>query len=328
MRTMFRSAIVAAMLFAVAATASAEPPREITIGLSSATFGTAAARIAKEMGLYEKHGLDARFMVMDNSGVATSAVISGSLKLALSGPGDLVAAQARGQKVVVVANTFAGSSGTLVLSRKVADRLGVSPSAPVMARLKALDGLVIATTGAAGATSVSFRTATRAAGATMRYTYMAQPAMVAALENGAIDGYVASAPIWAPPVIKGFGVVWISGPRGDLPAEFIPASSGHMQAMRDFAAANPDLMRSLVAIFSDVAKAVEERPAEVKAIVAKLFPDLDGPTLDLLFAAESRAWMVRPPTVEEMAHEIAFVKAAGNPVPGIDGIDPAAMLFH
>ena len=195
----FAASLIAALVFASAAAADAAPLQEITIGLSSATFGTAAARVAKEMGLYERYGLEPKFVVLDNSGVATSAVISGSLTFALSGPSDMIVAQAHGQRVVVITTTYAGSAGTLVLSKKAADRLGVLPSAPVAERLKALDGLVIALTGASGVTPVSFRSAAKAAGAAPRFTTIAQPAMPAALEHGAIDGFVASAPVWAQP---------------------------------------------------------------------------------------------------------------------------------
>jgi len=330
MRNILRNAALffAVVAFALTSSAVAAPVQEITIGLSSATFGTAAARVAKEMGLYEKYGLEPKFVVLDNSGVATSAVISGSLKFALSGPSDMIVAQAHGQKVAVVTTTYAGSAGTLVLSKKVADRLAVLPSAPVAERLKALDGLVIALTGASGVTPVSFRSAAKAAGAAPRFTYIAQPAMPAALANGAIDGFVASAPVWAQPVLKGTGVLWISGPRGDLPEAFTPAASGDMQTMRSTAEANPELMLKLVAVFADFARAVDERPDAVKAGVAKLFPDLDAATLELLFASESRAWRVKPPTLAEMAHEIAFMKASGVDIPDIDKVDPASMLLR
>jgi hypothetical protein len=64
----------------------------------------------------------------------------------------------------------------------------------------------------------------------------------------------------------------------------------------------------------------------VKAAVAKLFPDLDGLTLDLLFASESPAWAAKPLTVNDMAHKIVFVKASGVPLTQIDSIDPASLL--
>ena len=156
---------------------------------------------------------------------------------------------------------------------------------------------------------------------------MAQPAMTAALESGAIQGYIAGAPFWAVPVVRGSGVLWISGPKGELPSEYTPASASGLQAMRDAAEANSDVMKRLAAVQADLARAIDERPADVKAAVARLYPDLDAKTLDLLFASESRAWKARPLTAKDMAHEVAFVKLNGVQLPQIDSIDPASMLF-
>ena len=61
--------------------------------------------------------------------------------------------------------------------------------------------------------------------------------------------------------------------------------------------------------------------------MAKLYPDLDAPTLDLLFASESLAWKAKPLTPEDMAHEIAFVKANGTAPPQVDSLNPASLLF-
>jgi ABC-type nitrate/sulfonate/bicarbonate transport system substrate-binding protein len=319
--------IIGAAIIAMSGFASAQPLQDVSIGLSSASFGTAAARIAEQLGLYEKHGLKPKFIVMDSASAATTALISRSIQAALSGPGDLIAAQARGQKVVVIANTYGAFAATVVLSKSAIDKLGVSATAPVTERLKALDGLLIGSTSPTSASTFALKGSAEAAGAKVRFTYIGQPAMPAALESGAIQGYIASAPFWAPPVTKGSGLVWISGPKGEFPPETIPAGSGHLQAMRDVAEANPEFMKSLSAVFTDLGKAIAERPAEVKAAVSKLFPDLDEATLDLLFASESPAWAAKPLTVKDMAHEIAFVKASGVPLSQIDSIDPASLLF-
>ena len=220
-----------------------------------------------------------------------------------------------------------GSAVTLVLAAPVAAKLTVPVTAPVADRLKALDGLVVASSAATGASTVSFKTATKAAGAAIRLTYMAQPAMPTALASGAIQGYIASAPIWAVPVAKGVGVAWISGPKGDLPPENTPAASGHLQAMRHFAETNQGLMDRIAAVFADLAQAIDTRPATVETAVAKLYPDLSPGLLDLLFTSEARSWQAKPVTSAEMAHEIAFVKLTGAAPAQIDRLDPAAMLF-
>ncbi len=322
-----RVCILGTAIVTMTGAACAQQMREFSMGLASTSFATAAARIAKEMGLYEKHGLEPKFVIMDNASAATTALISKSVDSALSGPGEVVVAQARGQKVVVIANTYAGMSGSLVLSKATADKLGVSPSAPISGRLKALDGLVIGSPSPTGVYTVSMKGAAAAAGATVRFTYMAQPAMTAALESGAIQGYIGGAPFWAAPIVKGSGVLWISGPKGELPSEHVPVSSSNLQVMRGFAEANPDVMKRLAAVFGDLTKAVEERPADVKAAVARLYPSLDTSTLNLLFEAESLAWKVKPVTAMDMAREVAYVKSIGTPLPQIDSIDPASMLF-
>ena len=319
-------ALVVAML-AAAPSAQSQSPETIRIGLSSASFGTAAARIAKELGLFAKHGLDPEFIVMDSASVATAALVSGSLRFALSGPGDLIVAQARGQRIVVLANSYGGLSATLVLSKEAAARTGLRPDAPVAERLKALGGLVLATTSASSAASVTYRSAAREAGVELRYAYMGQQAMQAALESGAIQGYFASAPFWAAPVAKGAAVLWINGPGGEIDRRHGPANAGHLQAMRDYAEANPELVAKLRAVFAEFVQALDARPAEVRAAVQTLFPAVDAQTLDLVLASEMRAWKVQPPSAEDLRHEIAFVKASGANLPGVEGLDPKAMIL-
>ena len=56
----------------------------------------------------------------------------------------LDAARARGQNVVIVGNFYRGLSASVVLSKTVADKLNVTANAPVQQRLRALDGLTIA----------------------------------------------------------------------------------------------------------------------------------------------------------------------------------------
>ncbi|MBS7706894.1 ABC transporter substrate-binding protein [Chelatococcus asaccharovorans] len=323
MKYWLRGLVCAACLVSVPAMAQL---RDISIPISSLSFGTAAIRIAKELGLFEKHGLNAKIIVMDNANSATTALISKSVEVVLSGPGELVAAQGRGQKVVAIANTYNGLSASLVLAKDVAEKTGVSPNAPVAERLKALNGLIIGSTSATSSYTVSFKGAAEAVGANIRFTYMAQPAMVAALEKGAIQGFIAGAPFWGVPVVRDKAVLWLSGPKAELPPQNLPASSVSLQTMQDFAAANPELMKSLAAVIADLGKAIEERPAEVKAAVAKLYPDVDAKTLDLLYASEAAAWKARPLTAADMAHEIAFVKSTGTSLPQIDSVDPASML--
>ena len=251
---------------------------------------------------------------MESANAATTALISGSVDAALSGPGEVVAAQARGQQVLSVANSYRGLSGSLVLSEQIADGLDVSADAALEDRLRALDGLTIASPSATAVYTAAFRTATAAVGAHVNFVYMAQPAMLAALESGAVQGFVGGAPFWAVPVAEGSGVLWIAGPRGEMPENSVPAVAANLQMMRSVIEADPQLAQDLVAVFAELGQTIEAQPDEVRAAVTKLYPDVEAKTMDLLFDAESPAWNAGRPTAESMARDIAFMKASGSSI--------------
>jgi ABC-type nitrate/sulfonate/bicarbonate transport system substrate-binding protein len=329
MKTLFRlgACVVGAAIFATASTAFAQQNREVSMAIGSLSFASVVPRAAQEMGLYAKHGLDMKFVNTDNASSATTALIAKSVQFALSGPGEIVAAQARGLKVVVIGSAYSGLGGSLVLAKSVADKLGVSPTAPVAQRRKALDGLLIGAPSPTGAYTVAFKGAAASDGATLRFSYMAATATVSALDSGAVQGYIAGAPFWAVPVVKGTAVLWLSGPKGELPEANVPASTANVQVLRDYAEANPDTVKRVLAAHAEVAKAIDERPAEVKAAVAKLYPTIDATTLDLLFTAESVAWKGKQLTAKDIEREIAFMKTTGAPLEGIDKVDPASMVY-
>jgi ABC-type nitrate/sulfonate/bicarbonate transport system substrate-binding protein len=311
----------------LAAPASAQQLKEITIGLSSGSLTVGSVRIAKEMGVYEKYGLNPKFVVMESGNAALTGLIGGSFEAVVANTGDIVAAQGRGQKLVSIGSVYDGLGATLVLTKGVADKLNVSPTAPVNERFKALEGLMIALPSPTANYTLAFKIATQAYGVNIRSTYVPAANMPAAMESGAVQGFFTSAPFWTNAVVKGSAVVWLSGPKGEFPPQATPATAATMQMTRSFAEANPDIVKGLVGALADFAKAVEQRPADVRAATGKVFPGVDAATIDLFLSYEAAAWKTKPFTAKDMAHEITFVKASGIPVPGIDDLDPGSMIY-
>jgi hypothetical protein len=63
--------------------------------------------------------------------------------------------------------------------------------------------------------------------------------------------------------------------------------------------------------------------------MVKYLPHIDQKTIEILFENESIAWKTQPITVDEMRHELAYVKATISSLPAaIDTIDPASLLFR
>jgi ABC-type nitrate/sulfonate/bicarbonate transport system substrate-binding protein len=322
-----KGGFVAATILIMAGTALAEELQTIRIGLSSVSLPAASARIAKEMGLYEKHGLKAEITPMDNGSVATMGLLAGSLDFTASGPTDVVIGRAHGQDLVAVAGLYHGFSAVLVLSKSLVDKLGVAASAPIQVRLKALNGAVIASPSATSTYTFALKSAAEANGANVSFTYMAQPAMVAALESGVIQGFIASSPFYAIPVRDGKAVVWIDGPKGEFPPESSAANAITLNAKGAFAAANPALIAKVRAVFTELANTAKEHPEQVRAAIARLFPNIDPKTLDLVYATEAQAFSnASPLTAAEMAREVAFTRLSGIELPRNADLNPAAML--
>jgi ABC-type nitrate/sulfonate/bicarbonate transport system substrate-binding protein len=298
----------------------------VTIAVSSRSLPGTVAQIAKEMGLFEKHGIDAKVISMDNSSVATAALLSGSVQYTTSAGNEVVMAQARGRDVVALNSLYSGFSGVVVLSKPAAGKVRIAATAPVQDRLRALDGLVIAAPSASSSFAAALRPAAEAAGARIKFTYMAQSTMAAALDRGAIDGFIASAPFYAFPALNNTGVIWVNGPKGEFPSAFTPSSAIGLNTLRSFAQAHPILTRKMKEVFVDFSTTVKNDPQAVKAAIGRLFP-MDSKTLDFLFESESVSFRAKTPTVGDMEREIRFVKSSGADVPDLEKVDPKKLLY-
>lgn len=320
-----------AILFAVLAVSAtmvrpafAEDAQVVTIAVSSTSFVLGGVRIGEQAGLFAKNGLNPHIVVMESGNAAMSALIGGSVQFTVAGPGEVLAARARGQDVVIVANLYQGLAGSVVLSKDVATSLNVRVNAPVAERLKALNGLSIAVPSATSALLAPVRNAAEAAGAHIRFSYMSQPAMVAALASKAVQGIDASFPFAGKPIIDGVGVLWIDGP-GDELSQYSPASSSCIQATGAYAKANSDTVRRLQKAIIDIVSYVRDHPAEAKQALARGYSQVSAAEIDLSFSQQQRNWTKPFLSVDDIRHEIALLKASAN-LPGLDAVDPASVL--
>jgi len=65
-----------------------------------------AVWVAKEQGLFQKHGLDLQYVVMPNGTLTIAALLSGEIDMGLGGPGHILDAAVSGADVICVANFF------------------------------------------------------------------------------------------------------------------------------------------------------------------------------------------------------------------------------
>ena len=219
--------------------AGAAEPTAVTITLSSTSFGAAALFLADKLGLFRQHGLAAKLVVMDSGSLAVAAALSGSAQFTVSGVSDALAAASHGRGMKLVANVYHGLSGSVVIGKAVADKLGIRSDSPLDARRKALDGLSVAIPSPTSSYVPPVVGAAAAANGKANLIYMAQPTMVAALQAGAVQALMAGSPFWEPAVTSGVGLLLLDGPSGDFPPDAAPISTLALETTADYASAHP-----------------------------------------------------------------------------------------
>jgi len=326
-----RRTLIAGSLGAMTTGAAYGPSRaegaleDLKVAVSSTSFVLGGARIGQQAGLFAKNGLQLSIIVMESGNAAMSALIGGSVPFAVTGPPEVLAARLRGQDMVIVANLYAGFAGALILATDVAKKTSVASTAPVHARLHALNDLTIAVPSATSVLLAPIKEGVARTGSNARFTYMAQPAMPAALESGAIQGFVASFPFAGTPVLRGTGVIWIDGPGGELPADLMPSSSSVLQSTSAYVKANQSTVHRLQQSIVTIADFVKQDQNAAKAALAASYPQLSAKAIDLAFDQQWRNWTRPFLTVADMRQELKLLKAS-MPAPGLDSLDPTAAL--
>jgi ABC-type nitrate/sulfonate/bicarbonate transport system substrate-binding protein len=321
-------ALAGAMMASSAPGASAQSAAltPITMAVSSTTLAYGGLRIAQQAGLFQKNGLDPKVIVMDSGNAAITAVLAGSAEFSAAGPGEVLAAKVRGQNMVILANMYRGLSGSLVLSKATAAKLALPANASVEQKLKVLNGLTIASPSATSAYTHPVKSAAEAVKANIKFIYMAQPAMVAALRVGAVQGMIAGAPFSLMPISDGSGVLWLSGPKGDLPPSVLPASSACLQTSETYAKAHPKIIKEIHKVFADLSQVIKQHPEQAKAMLGKGYPDLDPAALAAIFEEDGQNWAQPVMTEADIRQEIAIQMSSGS-LQNADQVAPASILL-
>jgi ABC-type nitrate/sulfonate/bicarbonate transport system substrate-binding protein len=298
----------------------------VTLTVSSATLAYGGMRIALGAGLYAKNGIDLRVIVMDSGNAALAAVLGGSAAFASAGPAEVLAARMHGRDIVVVLNFYRGLLASLMLTKSAAAKTGVAPNAPLAKRLHALDGLTIALPSPTTSVLQPYKAAAEGVGAKMKYAYMTQPATVAALQTGAVDGGILVPPFSLTAQANGSGIIWINGPRNELPADVSPTSSVCAQTTSDYAKANPTVIAAMRQTSKDLGVFLREHPEEALTHLMHAYPSVNEASAKALLAENTPNWSNATLTADDIRREIAILVRA-NGLPGVEKVDPTSVIW-
>lgn len=174
--------------------------KKIHVGVPAVSMGNIIIFAAKEAGLFEKHGLDAEVVVMQGSGIASRALVAGSVQISPIATPTVISADLAGADMVILAHTMPGVVQSLMVR-------------PEIKRAEDLKGKKIAVTTYGSLTDFLVRHLMRKKGLNPDRDVAllqvgADPERLASLKQGGVDGATLSHPAYIMAQRLGFSVLW------------------------------------------------------------------------------------------------------------------------
>ena len=293
------AALALAAALAVTPSARAEDT-EVAFALPTVSFAFAPIYIADAEQMWAKAGLKVKFSLLIGVN-SLNAILSRSVDFSISAAPAVIRAYVRGQKAMMIANTFDGLVTEVVLRKDLADAAGITESSPLEKRAAALKGKKIAVQGLNSIVHGYIRMLARKGGLNSErdftITPMASEASLAALKSNQIDAIGDVLPWPEIAVHSGTAIMLSSGLRGDFP-ELLPFNLNGITTQPDHCDRTPKLCQSIVDVYAQGMAFLREHPAEARAILAKRFAGLDPAAFEEAFAIVSK-WTARSTRIRE-----------------------------
>jgi NitT/TauT family transport system substrate-binding protein len=259
----------------------------------SLTIGVPLTMIANRTD--KTHGVSVELQTFGTSStISIDAVLAGQAMFGSVGTMTALQAIRQGANLKIVA-AIVNNVQVMVIRDDVAQKLGVSPTAPIAERVRALKGLTVAT-GAVGSTHYQIlRSYLQQYGLNpdkdVRLVGLAEPsAMVSGLEQKRFDAIAYASPLVEFALSRGIGQVWISGPRGDIPGSD-NIKTGVIVARAETLEKNRTQVDALRAALTDALSAVQnERDVTGQKLHKMYFAELEAGVWEKAWNATTTAY--------------------------------------
>lgn len=270
----------------------------LVIAQSNDTLIWAPLYVARKMGYFVDEGIDIEVAIVKSGPAALTAVTTGGAQIAMGFPATPIQAVAKGFKVKVFAELSNQFIAELMLRRDVAERLQVGENSPIEARIRALKGLTIATNGTGSANDYLLRRMIGDGSMRVESDVTISPigagaAILAALDQHRIDGYVATPPSNTI-AVQGHGAMQLI----DFAAgEYRPVSGMiyiGLAASDEWLVGHPQLAARTVRAVARALALMRNDPAAAKAAVRSFFPNTAPPLFDASWESQLTSFPATP----------------------------------
>ena len=246
--------------------------------------------LAQAKGFFKQNGVDWEYVEIDSGKLGVSALLSRNVQFVDLGVDDVAGLQKEGKDPILIYSMVNSLTMDLVVRNDVLQRLGVQPSSPLPAKLKALKGLSFGITRPGAVTQLFPQYLLRKAGydpekdATFVQIGGGQ-ALIAAMKAQKIDAFMLSAP--APYVLERdkVGTVLIKNSAGQGPQEFANFAFESIATLKSWAQQNSAVVQAYVKSLGQANAWMRGNRDEAVRLLKAYFPETDEATLQLSFNA-------------------------------------------
>ncbi|MBI2862784.1 MAG: ABC transporter substrate-binding protein [Chloroflexi bacterium] len=293
------------------------PKRDLGVfrfGAPSINLGLSPIWIAIQLGYIQEQGfLDVDWTAFGSGAKVQPALQSGAIEFGAGAVSGVLDATAAGKAEVILVVTTGEYSNDVVISKEIAQRLGITDQWSASQRIRALKGLRLGITAPGAGTDEITRFLLKSEGLdpdrdVELVVIGSGEAGIAALAQGAIDAYATSPPVPGISVSKGDAVFLLRLGRGDYPRLKGFPHLGFF-AMRDFVEQNPEKTQAAVNAVLKAVKLIRDNPTAAKAAMRALMPELEQAVFDAEWDATLPA-LVAPDATPERVELLFMLKKA------------------
>ncbi len=254
--------------------------------------------IARHLGYFEAEGIDFKTVVSGGGTKAFSTMLSDSAAIYVGAPTEIVNAAVRGQPTKAWALLQDRVSVSIVLRADVAAKAGLTATSSLSDRIKSLKGLKLGTSSPGSSSEALYRYALGREGINADREVELVPvggasSAVTAFTTGKVDSLAFSSPVGEEAIARGPGIRLINFASDEVKdyAGFPYIALVSKDAWLEKNAATAE---GIVRAIAKAERYLRENPAASRAILRKVFDQLDEKVFQAAFEANLPAYPADP----------------------------------
>lgn len=277
-RVFLRSIGSAICLWLTMATASAQTTKLTFVGSGDAFF-LILPYVAHDKGFLKEEGIEFDHLTVQSGTREVAALMGNQADLAICGLQNVINLASRGGNVVGISRAFDIVPNALVLTNAAMEKAGIKVDMPVNERVKRLRGLQIGISSPGASTDKVLRSLFASRGLDPDKEISIKPlgnaeTILTAFAQGAVDGFVYSAPVPDVARTRTPSTIVIDPLAGDVP-EFQDAPFAALCTSRDTIDKKRAPLLATVKAFAKAMKFIATHPDETGEITRMRFKELD-----------------------------------------------------